>query len=80
MPNNQLKNTRAKEAVIKDLINEERIEEDLISLYDTLLGEGIAECFEPDLIDQFNKNLVTLKDESKMHRIVVASILKKYNS
>lgn len=69
---------RQEAEIIKDLVKEEKIEEDLILIYSELLESGIAECLDHDLIDNAYKNLTALKDESVMHRIVVADILKKF--
>lgn len=73
-----LKNPRNKGEIIADLEQEEKIEEDLISIYSILLESGISACLEADLVDNIYSGLTTLKNESLMHRKVVASILKKY--
>ncbi len=83
MPKIDIKSARSKRPqaeIIKDLVKEEKIEEDLISLYSTMLETGIAKCLEPDLIDTFNMNLTTLKDESIIHRKMVSVILNKFNN
>lgn len=77
LPNSLPKRTRV--AIVKDLAKEEKIEDDLISLYSTLLQTGIAECIEPDLVDVFYQNLSTIRDESIVHKQMVAVILNKLN-
>ncbi len=69
---------RTKAEIMDDLVREEKIEEDLISLYSALLESGVSECIDVDLIDVVYKCLNTLKDESAGHRKLVESILKKY--
>lgn len=67
-----------KEEIMRKLINEEKIEEDLISLYSTLLESGIFNCLDSNIIDSVYKNLTVLKEESVIHRQVVAEIIKRH--
>lgn len=64
--------------LIADLLTEEKMEEQLISLYSSILESGVSSCLPVDLIDSFYGDLNTLKSESIMHMQTVALMLNKY--
>jgi hypothetical protein len=64
--------------VLTDLENEEETENQLIWLYETLLGMGIQNCFDPSEASVFEENMKTLRDDSKQHKVLIDGVLAKY--
>ena len=70
-------NTNIKE-ILKDLLKQEKTENDLISLYSMLMDSGVDDClFEEKKLD-FHNNLDTLKKDSERHKLMLLDIINKY--
>lgn len=70
-------NNNVKE-ILEDLLREERMEEDLISLYSLLLKSGVENCLVDGIRIRFYKNLEILMNDSKRHKEIIANIMLKY--
>jgi hypothetical protein len=70
----------SKEQIINELRGEEETENQLIWLYQTLIDLGIENCFSEDNKIIFRDNMKILKEESEKHKIMINSIIDKYNN
>lgn len=66
--------------ILDELRAEEETENQLIWLYETLLGLGIENCFRDDHSDFFKEGMKKLHDDSKKHKVFIKSIINKYET
>lgn len=64
--------------ILKELQEEETTENQLIWLYQTLMDLGIENCFPEGNRAFFKEGMVTLKEESEQHKIMISSVIDKY--
>jgi hypothetical protein len=64
--------------ILKDLQREEAVEEQLISLYESLLETGAKGCIVLAKRSEFIEGIFILKEDSKRHRLAVLNLIKKY--
>lgn len=64
--------------ILEELIKEERMEEDLISLYSLLLQSGAENCLADGIRMKFYKDLEVLINDSKRHREIISNLISKY--
>jgi len=65
--------------VIKKLLREESRENDLISIYLSLLDVGVDKCLSKEKRAEFQKDMEVLFKDSVRHKKVVNSLFTKYN-
>lgn len=66
--------------VLLELRTEEETENQLIWLYQTLIDLGIENCFSEDNRKFFSEGMKTLRDESKAHKLLINSVINKYEN
>lgn len=66
--------------VLMELRAEEETENQLIWLYQTLIDLGIENCFSEDNKAFFGDGMKTLRDESKAHKLLINSVINKYDN
>ncbi|MEI7497846.1 MAG: hypothetical protein WCK11_01010 [Candidatus Falkowbacteria bacterium] len=65
--------------IINNLHEEEQAENQMISLYLTLLDVGIEGCLLPERRASFRASLQLIYDESIKHRQIIQTLIKKYD-
>ncbi len=63
---------------LKDLLKQEKTENNLISLYSMLLDSGVDDCLFEEKKVEFRNNLDTLKKDSERHKQMLFNIINKY--
>ena len=66
--------------LIKTLLDEEQVEDTLISLYLSLINFGIEDCVEVGEREEMRKGMKILYDDSIEHKKIVEKIFNKYKN
>ncbi|MFA7365407.1 MAG: hypothetical protein WCZ12_03600 [Patescibacteria group bacterium] len=66
--------------ILTELRSEEETENQLIWLYQTLLDLGIENCFGDSHKEFFKDGMKALRDESKAHKLLIKSVIDKYEN
>ena len=66
--------------LIKTLLDEEQVEDTLISLYLSLINFGIEDCVEAGEREEMRKGMKILYDDSIEHKKIVEKIFNKYKN
>ncbi len=64
--------------IIEELRNEERVETDMIRLYQTLIENGAVNCFPEEKQEEFKRGVEILNRESEKHQRIVFNMIEKY--
>ena len=67
-------------SLLDELAMEEETENQLIWLYKTLLDMGVENCVAASERDFFKKGMTVLYEESRMHKEVIQSLIKKHRA
>lgn len=65
---------------IKTLLEEEKVEDTLISLYLSLINFGIEDCVSASEREEFRKGMRILYEESLEHKMIIEKIFNKYKN
>lgn len=74
-----MKNEKIME-VISTLMEEEGVEDSLISLYISLINFGIEDCVKADEREEMRKGMKILYEDSIWHKKIVQKIYNKYKN
>ena len=74
-----MKNEKVME-VVETLIEEEEVEDSLISLYVSLINFGIEDCVKADEREELRKGMKILYEDSIEHKKIVRKIYNKYKN
>lgn len=74
-----MKNEKIIEAV-ETLLEEERVEDTLISLYISLINFGIEDCIKADERDEIREGIKILYEDSIEHKRIIHKIYNKYKN
>lgn len=74
-----MKNEKVME-VIKTLIEEEEVEDTLISIYISLINFGVEDCVNADEREELRKGMKILYEDSIWHKKIVQRIYNKYKN
>lgn len=66
--------------LIKTLLDEEQVEDTLISLYLSLINFGIEDCVSADEREEMRKGMKILYDDSIEHKKIIEKIFNKYKN
>lgn len=74
-----MKNEKVMEA-IETLLEEEKVEDALISLYISLINFGVEDCVKADEREEVRKGMKILYEDSIEHKKIVQRIYNKYKN
>lgn len=66
--------------LLKILLEEEKVEDDLISLYISLISFGIEGCVRSDEREEVRKGMKILYEDSVEHKRIIEKIFNKYKN
>lgn len=66
--------------LIKTLLEEEQVEDTLISLYLSLINFGIEDCVSASEREEMRKGMKILYDDSIEHKKIIEKIFNKYKN
>jgi hypothetical protein len=67
-----------KKSLMEELAKEERVETDMIHLYQSLMESGAIDCLPPGKQDEFKQGLEVLHGESEEHQRVIFNIIENF--
>lgn len=65
---------------IKTLLEEEKVEDVLISLYISLINFGIEDCVKADEREEMRRGMKILYEDSLEHKKIIQKIYNKYKN
>lgn len=66
--------------LLKTLLEEEKVEDDLISLYISLISFGNEDCVKSDEREEMRKGMKILYEDSIEHKRIIEKIFNKYKN